>query len=94
MISWQTMDAWRSSEGPKNGTLLLVLSPDGDRRLASFRGYSQRWLCDTTANPLDWSPVAWASVPDVPQELIQRRSAIEALRKELSARETAPLALR
>ncbi len=91
---WKTMDEWRAPAGPANGTVILVLSPDGDRRLAKYSGHSQRWISDVDGDTLNWHPVAWALIPEVPQELIQRNAAIEALREQLTTREIEPLTLK
>lgn len=94
MTGWKTMDEWKASDGPPNGTVMLVLSPEGDRQLAKYRGETHCWYSDTTGDTLDWRPVAWAPVPEVPEELIQRNRTIDALREQLEAQEVAPLTLR
>ncbi len=91
---WKTMDEWREDTGPMNGTVILVLSPEGDRQLAEYSGRSQRWISEATREPLDWRPVAWSLIPEVPQELIQRNAAIQAMRDQLDANETKPLLLK
>lgn len=66
MAEWQ-------SDGPDNGTEMLVLLPDEKRIVALFDGLGQAWMAGPNVIP---KPVAWAPIPPVPPALRERNRQI------------------
>ena len=90
--AWRTMASWRS-DGPPNGTEILLLLADGTRIVACFNGLCGRWVDknDRPVDDVDRPTVAWAPIPDVPHALLDRRSECARRMKAIAEELTMPL---